>query len=155
MYTLPARHSQVPYRDPSSAWKFWPLCSLPLMSGFTPYWYFWPGSLLIEITSQRAISRTYSLHFPFQIYKEKGKSLRTPGTPASWVRRDQRRSWDLISTEKRNVSSLCQASCHYSQAKHLQGQLCWHSPSYKPSVVLCCPPKYQMPMLVIKAYLIQ
>lgn len=81
--------------------------------------YFWSGSLVIEIISQKAIPRhplTPSFHLPFQIYKGDGKSLKTPGMPVTWARSNIR-SWELISTEKINGLSLCHVSCHCTQAK--------------------------------------
>ena len=61
--TLPATHSQVPYKYPGSVWKFWPWCLLPFNSEFTPY-----CGILVWIPFDRShLTKTHLPHTLFPL----------------------------------------------------------------------------------------
>lgn len=62
LYALYLLHTlQVPYKDPGSAWKFWPWCLLPFNSEFTPYW-----GILVWIPFDR--SHLTKIHLPHTLF---------------------------------------------------------------------------------------
>ena len=118
---------KFPTGDSGGAWKFWPF-PCPSWADSLPIEYFWSGSFDRNHFPKSLLQDTF-FPLPISNLQKKKKPHRTPGIPASGARRDHRRSWDLISTEKINGSPPVPGLCHCSQAKHSQGQLCWHIPS--------------------------